>query len=278
MAFLESINHIKRRGGFSSKFPTYLARMAHFASLRAFDRESEIEINFGQNRFVMRVLPLGPKEGSRGIFLFRENYEPLLAFGHSLLKPGGIALDIGANQGIFCCAFGAAVGPGGRVVAVEPIPRQAARLQANIEANGFKHCSFIQKAISDGDGMATLGMAQGDTSASIMADDDGASIEVETTSVDRIVKTEGLPRVDFIKLDVEGAELLALRGAIDTLTRFHPTLSLEAEDPVLFNEIHAFLSPLGYKFAEFDASGKLVPVETWLAPIANVICIYGGIS
>ena len=68
----------------------------------------------------MRVLPLGPKEGSRGIFLFRENYESLLSVGHRLLKPGDIALDVGANQGIYCCAFGSAVGPGGRVVAVEP--------------------------------------------------------------------------------------------------------------------------------------------------------------
>lgn len=220
----------------------------------------------------MRVLPLGPKEGSRGIFLFREDYEPLLAFGHRLLNTGDIALDVGANQGIYCCAFGAAVGPSGRVIAVEPNPRQVQRLKSNIEANGFEHCVVIQKAISDCDGVATLGLAEGDTSASILAADKSNSITVETTSIDETVKKMNLPRVNFIKLDVEGAELLALRGAINTLRRFSPTLSIEAADFALFDSIRSFLEPLGYKFAEFCKTGCLVPLDALVTPIDNVIC------
>jgi FkbM family methyltransferase len=272
MSFVGSLNHIKRRGAFSANFPVYLARMTHFAYLRALREESEIRVHFGPNQFLMRVLPLGPKEGSRGIFLFRENYEPLLAFGHRLLKPGDVALDLGANQGIYCCAFGAAVGPSGRVIAVEPIPRQVRRLKSNIEANGFSHCVVIEKAISDGDGIASLGMADGDTSASILASDKNGSIEVETTSVDEIAKKMKLSRIDFIKLDVEGAELLALQGASNTLRQFHPTLSIEAANPILFKDIQSLLRPLGYKFAEFDERGRLVPFDTLEGPSDNVIC------
>jgi FkbM family methyltransferase len=271
MSYTGYLGRMTRRGGFSTKLPVYLARMAHFALLRGFSRESEIRVRFGEKYFLMRVLPLGPKEGSRGIFLFRENYESLLSVGHRLLKPGDIALDVGANQGIYCCAFGSAVGPGGRVVAVEPIPRQAQRLKSNIEANGFKHCSVIQKAISDCEGVATLGLADGYTSASILAADKRDSITVETISVDEIVKSMNLPRVDFIKLDVEGAELLALRGGINTLRQFRPTLSIEAFDSVLFEDIRTFLEPLGYKFGEFDKTGRIVPFRTLTSPIDNVI-------
>ena len=271
MSFTSYLGQMKQRGG-SNKLPVYFARMARFALLRGFGKESEIRLRFGEKYFHMRVLPLGPKEGSRGIFLFRENYERLLAFGHRLLKPGDIALDVGANQGIYCCAFGSAVGPGGRVVAVEPIPRQAQRLKYNIEDNGFKHCAVIQKAISDCEGVATLGLANGDVSASILAADKSDSITVETISVDEIVKRMNLPRVDFIKLDVEGAELLALRGAINTLRQFRPTLSIEATDPVLFEGIRSFLEPLGYKFGEFDKTGRIVPFHTLVACIDNVIC------
>ncbi len=276
MPIWESISHLRRRGGLLAKFPVYLARMARFAALRALNKVSEIELHFGEKRFLMRVLPLGAKQGSRGIFLFRENYEPLLAFGHRLLKPGDIALDIGANQGIYCCAFAAAVGPTGRVVAVEPIPRQAQRLRSNIQINGFTNCAVIQKAISDRDGVATLGLAQGDTSASIMDAGKGESIEVETTSVDDIVKTMQLPRVDFIKLDVEGAELLALQGAVNTLEKFHPTLSIEAADPILFEEIRSFLRMRGYNFAEIDERARLIPFGALAAPMENVICVHEG--
>lgn len=274
MFISESLGHLRRRGGVSAKLPVYVTRIARFAYLRAFHKESQIAVRFGDKKFFMRVLPLGPKEGSRGIFLFREDYESLLSFGHRLVKPGDVAIDVGANQGIYCCAFGAAVGSGGYVIAVEPIPRQVQRLKSNIDINGFKHCFVIQKAISDREGSASLELANGDTSASIMAAEKRNCIKVETTSIDQIVKKNKLPRVDFIKLDVEGAELLALQGAVNTLKEFHPTLSIEAADSALFMKVRAFLTPLGYRLCIFDKMGQLVPVENFTCPIDNVICCH----
>jgi len=65
--------------------------------------------------------------------------------------------------------------------------------------------------------------------------------------------------------------LLALRGAINTLRQFSPTLSIEAFDSVLFEDIRTFLEPLGYKFGEFDKMGRIVPFRTLTSPIDNVI-------
>jgi FkbM family methyltransferase len=251
----------------------YFKRATQYAWISALNQPSDIRVSFGGNSFLMHILPLGPREGSRGIFLFREKYEPLLTYGSQFVGPGDVALDLGANQGIFCCAFGAAVGAGGRVVAVEPIPHQAERLRTNIQLNGFNQCSVLQKAIADGSGVATLGIGQGDTAASLMAEDKSLSIEVETISIDEIVANFDLKRVDFIKLDVEGAELLALQGAADTLDRFHPTLSLEAGDPVTFEPVRKYVEDKGYQLYVFDADGHLIELKAIKGFVNNVIAL-----
>ena len=65
--------------------------------------------------------------------------------------------------------------------------------------------------------------------------------------------------------------MLALRGAINTLKQFGPTLAIEALDSDLFESIRTFLEPLGYKFGEFDRKGRIVPFHTLVAPVDNVI-------
>jgi FkbM family methyltransferase len=251
----------------------YFVRMVQYVWISALDKTATIRLAFGGKTFLMRIKPAGPREGSRGIFVFREQYEPLLSFGDRFAKPGDVMLDLGANQGIYCCAFGAAVGPSGRVIAVEPIPRQAQRLNANIALNGFDHCTALQKAISDRPGTATLGIAHGDTAASIVAEDNSVSIQVETTSVDEIVSQFHLSRVDFIKLDVEGAEKLALLGAADTLRKFRPTLCLEASDPDLLVEINDLIKDLGYRLFVIQKDGFFRDATGLKVPEDNVIAI-----
>jgi FkbM family methyltransferase len=241
--------------------------------MQARNQSSDIRISFGENSFLMHIRPLGWREGSRGIYLFREKYEPLLTYGNQFVGPGKIALDLGANQGIFSCAFGAAVGKAGRVIAVEPIPRQAERLRKNIALNGFDQCSVVQKAISDRTGAARLGIAHGDTAASIVADEGDAYIDVETISVDEIVSSFSLPRVDFIKLDVEGAELLALQGASKTIDQFHPALSLEAGDAGTFAPVWKYLDGKGYDLFLFEANGRFKPLKSIGGFVNNVIAL-----
>jgi FkbM family methyltransferase len=250
--------------------------MAQFGVISTLRQTTDIELRFGEGRFKMRIQPLGPREGSRGVFVFRERYEPLLTFGSRFLKPGDVAFDLGANQGIFCCAFGSVVGETGRVVAVEPIPRQVERLRRNVELNGFVQCEVVQKAIAERAGTAVLGIANGDTAASIVATDTSVSITVDVASVDELVEQFGLMRVDFIKLDVEGAELMALKGAEGTLRRFLPGLSIEASSTGRFQPIRDYLEGLGYEFYVFDAKGRLEPMIRLEKLEDNVIALAKG--
>lgn len=274
MVSLQEISYqTRRRSRSAADIPVFIGRMLQYLCIAGLKQGTVIRLAFGDKTFLMRINPTGPREGSRGIFVFRERYEPLLNCGSGLLKTGDVALDLGANQGIYCCAFGAVVGPSGRVIAVEPIPRQVERLQANIALNGFRQCEVLQKAISDRVGTTTLGLGSGDVLASIVAEDKSKSIEVQTTTVDQIVRDHSLHRVDFIKLDIEGAEMLALRGAENTLREFRPTLALEAADPMLFSAMRSLIGEIGYRTFSLASSNVMKEITELVGFEDNVIAI-----
>jgi len=136
------------------------------------------------------------------------------------LNRGGSMVDVGANWGYFSLLAAAAVGREGRVISLEPDPRQFAALQANVRLNDFSQIHPIPKAAGAAYGMATLagydeGAANRGVSRVGEADDGQPSFEVECVPVDEV--TASLGRVDVLKLDVEGAEQDALEGMRDGL-------------------------------------------------------------
>lgn len=256
------------RGDILRHLPVYAMRAAEYVWIASVPKQSVLKLRFGTKRFGMHFKPMGQSEGARGMFMFRERYEPLLTFGHKLMRPDDVALDVGSNQGLFTAAFGSLVS---RVIAVEPIPWQAERVRANIQLNRHTHSSVVEAAISDRVGTATLGLAGGDTSASIV--DDWAkskSIEVKTVSLDSLIETEQLQRVDFIKLDVEGAELLALDGGQRMLAEFRPIFCIEASGADFFAQIQQRLSDAGYRMYRFGKDGMLKQLDRATGWIDNV--------
>ncbi len=256
------------RGDVLPQLPVFALRTVEYLWISTVPKKSTLKLRFGAKTFSMHFRPMGQGEGARGMFMFRENYEPLLTHGHKLLKAGDVAFDVGANQGLFTAAFGAIAG---KVIAVEPIPWQAERVRANIALNKYSHASVVEAAISDTVGEATLGLAGGDTSASIVDEwSKSKSITVRTVTLDSLVETHQLSRVDFVKLDVEGAELMALDGGKRMLTELRPIFCLEASDPVLFAKIAGRMAAEGYRMFRFDKRGRLVRVKEVTGWIDNV--------
>lgn len=253
------------------------ARALQYGWLQTRPEGACITVPFGAASFRMRIQATGARAGSRAIYIFREQYEPLLQFGAALLSPGDAALDLGANQGIFCCAFAAAVGPQGKVAAAEPIPRQVERLRANIELNGFTNCVVVPKAVSDSNGRTRLSIGTGDTAASIVhIDDTSTFIEVDTITVDRMVSDLGLDRLALVKMDLEGAEMMGLRGAVATLETLRPALAMEVATPDQLAELRGFLQPLDYAVHTYDRTGALAPLEAFSGLEDNVIALPKG--
>lgn len=123
------------------------------------------------------------------------------------LKDGDIFVDLGANAGIFTCFAAKRVGPWGRVIAVEPMPEMLECLQQNIAANNFENVTVFPTAVGDKPVMTTLCIHPVNRGASsLVADFDGTNIEVPVLTLENIVASAGIDRIDFLKIDVEGFE------------------------------------------------------------------------
>jgi FkbM family methyltransferase len=228
-------------------------------------RPAVIKVKVGDTSFRLRLPPILRHHGSTGIYVQRSNYEPLLEYCNRLVTKGAVVIDCGANQGIYACAFGALVGPRGRVYAFEPQAYAVEALCRNIELNGFAHVSVEQVAISNGNGTAMLDLSSGPVSASILRNmGGGRMISVPTLSLTSFAERVDLRRLDLIKMDIEGAEYDALVGAIPIIARFKPTIVLEATPrdilvPVekRWNAIVELLTSYGYAMHRFNESGRL---------------------
>jgi FkbM family methyltransferase len=139
------------------------------------------------------------------------------------LRPGDGFIDGGANIGVYAMLAASQVGPKGRVIAFEPFPTHAARLQANAELNGFDHVELRKAALADRRGTVSF-VTNRDVSNRIQTrtDADADTIEVECTTLDEALIE--LPRFTIAKLDLEGSEIDALTGAARLLREANPAL------------------------------------------------------
>lgn len=162
---------------------------------------------------------------------------------HELVGPGDVCIDVGAAGGAHLFVMARRAGRDGRVLGVEPRPGSLRVLDRLVRlARLDKRVMLRQVALSDGPGTVELRVPVVPTRAHLHGstrDADGAAafahlphrvIEVATCTLDTLVSTERLERVDVVKCDVEGAELLVLAGAKRVLSEFRPVVIIEADD------------------------------------------------
>lgn len=180
----------------------------------------------------------------------------------NLVSNGYVVFDIGANRGYYTLLFSHLVGDTGEVHAFEPVPPTFGHLTNEIAANKrFDNVVLNNVAISDVAGKAKLFLPdKDDGQASLRRHSSGSwqnictvtEFECEAVRLDDYTAAHTLGRLDFIKCDIEGAELLALKGAQSTLARFRPIISLEICPNWTSNfkysptEIVSFLNGFGY--------------------------------
>lgn len=250
-----------------------LLRGLMLAGLILMRRGSVIRVKFGSTSFRFAYVHGKRHGGGRGIFLCRERIEDLMEFGDQFLRRGDVVIDGGANQGIFTTAFGNYVGRSGRVLAFEPMSYAVERIRQNCALNDLDNVTVFEKGLSDTPGSATLDLFRGVGSASITNDYGSDSTQtIQSTTIDETLEGECVTRVDFRKLDIEGAELLALLGATRTIERDSPIICLEissgsgADTEIIAHEHLLFL---GYRAFEFHEA-KLQPISKLKRHHANV--------
>ena len=160
---------------------------------------------------------------------FPDNYErENFKFVFEVCKPGDTILDFGAHIGLFSAIAAKAVGSQGKIYAFEPSPTTNALLKKTVAINNAGGIiQTFQKAVGGEVGKTTFFISDGqaDNANSLVnykEDRPFHGIEIEVTTIDAFVKEQGLKKVDFIKIDVEGAEYDALKGAVDTFRKYRP--------------------------------------------------------
>lgn len=153
-----------------------------------------------------------------------------------VLSQGSVFLDVGAHIGYFSLKASVRVGPTGHVVAFEPNPETLKLLRDNIAVSKAANVIVEPIACTDREQTLTLYAAPivNTGASSFSSQNANQSIkeaprpyQVRGRPIDDVVRELNLTRVDAIKIDVEGAEAYVLRGASNTLKRFHPTLVVE---------------------------------------------------
>lgn len=151
------------------------------------------------------------------------------------------AIDIGANIGLFSVYFAKNINENCKVLSIEPTPNAYKLLINNVTRNSCSNkIIFYNGALSDSEGKVTINFVEGKEEYSsigkINSDYIGHiisnKISVQTTTLDKLVEQYNI-KPGFIKIDTEGAELLVLKGALETLEKFHPIILSELCDNLL---------------------------------------------
>lgn len=215
------------------------------------------------------------------------SFEPNeFAFLDNLLKPGMVFVDAGANDGYYTLFAARKVGASGKVIAVEPSSRERINLRRNVERNGFDNVRIVTEALGASAGEAHLSLAHykhsGHNTMGSFAHDDVTAARpehVRVETLDAIVQRLALPRVDVIKIDVEGAEANVISGGHQTLKTMQPILLMELSDRALRaqgNSAEELLTVLrktfGYEILNFSVqTGRVELCPDGLAHSANIV-------
>jgi len=193
----------------------------------------------------------------------------------NLLNSGDLFVDVGGNHGSFSILAAARVGTTGRVVCFEPQPALHGLIQKSFDSNGFTNAQVFPVGLSDcTQAAAALHLPEGSSGgaslhAQTLVEQTATSVTVPLVRGDDLLQPIDFPmQTCLMKMDVEGAELSALKGLTGFMRAKRPQLALEvnprcleaAGDSVV--ELRSLLADLGYHgFSEMGAAETLLPIS-----------------
>lgn len=232
--------------------------------------------------------------------LIRGNYEPEIeALYPKIIREGDVVVDIGAHVGVHALLAARLVGPRGRIYAFEPDPDNYRILQKNIAANGYTNITAANQAVSDRSGAGLLFRSgQGNDRHSMFRNPRSVlqqeGTAVRTTTLDDFLEAEGWPAVRLVKMDIEGAEPLALSGMnrllersaeLAMLVEFAPeSLMAAGHSPP---EVLRLLAEAGFEIGRVRANGDVqrIPATSFASysreiedkGVENLLCRKSGV-
>ena len=261
---------------YTLKHPSMQMRLLMRNNFRKYCVNDELRIPT-KNRFWMNV---SPKDyATYGIYFFG-SYDPSMTsvFTH-IIKPGETVWDIGTERGWFTLLMASLVGENGRVDSFEAFPPTVEKLKANVALNNFKWVHVNGIAVSESNSKMWFVPPSNEVTHNIrfLQDCNGVgylsetnipgAIEINTICLDDYYERQEITKVTLIKIDIEGAEVCALKGAKKLIEKDKPLLAIEFNRQTALRanssieELYDLLNGYGYelylfenKFVRFDLS------------------------
>ena len=187
------------------------------------------------------------------------------------LQKGDYFLDIGANIGGFSLVASKLVGDNGKVFAFEAVEHIKRRLDDNIKRNKLKNITVVKGAVFDKNTELELFLSNKKNSgmSSILrhTNESGLKETVMGIRIDDFFKNEKIPKIKLIKLDIEGAEINAITGMAETLSRYKPIVLMEISDGIISNSsyekdsIFTLMKTFNYICQSIDKQGNIIDTK-----------------
>jgi FkbM family methyltransferase len=188
---------------------------------------------------------------------------------HYVLQRGHTFVDVGANLGFYTRMASSLVGEVGQVYAFEPMPAAYRLLRMNTA--DLINVTLHDDALSDCEGVGEFYVRDHGDASSLVSDGAGRPIQVTLTTLDKKLSPEeiGSRRIDFIKIDVEGAELSVLRGALKTIQTHRPI--------VYFEFLPIYAEQYGFAYLDFAEFFKVINYTLhWINHSGNGCGLFGS--
>jgi FkbM family methyltransferase len=206
------------------------------------------------------------------IFIFNYYEKKESAFIASVLRENDTFIDIGANVGYYTLLASKIITKG-EIYSFEPELENYQRLNKNIELNNLKNVTAVRKACTDKNGMISFSVAgddnKGMSSIFMLEGFLSHTQEAETVTLDQFVIDNSITKIDLIKMDIEGAELIALKGMANVLQKLKPAMLIEILKENLIgagstvDDFCMYLKNINYKSYRIGADKQLIPIHDY---------------
>lgn len=284
--FKETFNklrYLRNHPAFRQAPAVALARLVRWRVHCALGIPAILDLTPWQVRFFLP--PQWRGAGTRAIFALRHLYERELTYLRHLVSPGMLVVDAGANCGIYTMAAARLVGPSGRVLSFEPGAQAFGILEKNIEINRFRNVRAYRAALCDKNGKGRLYHLNSEHVSFSLGCPKNTHVEFEevaTRTLESVLEEEGIDKVGLIKMDVEGAEELVLRGVEKLMIHSRPTIIWEmnplAAERLDLKHVGTWELLRGYGYDFFSLTDAGIPRKLASPPaagdIVNVIAVH----
>ncbi len=196
------------------------------------------------------------------------------------IQPGEVIYDVGANVGLHTLLLSRLCGSEGKVYAFEPWPENAEKLAANLELNYIRNVEVIPWAVASRSRLAKFRAGPDNSQGKLIDDSSQAAsrgdFEVQAISLDDFVAQRGGRAPSLIKIDVEGGEGEALRGASQLLREVRPIVICEIHSEVVGEVVRAILTEAGYDCFVLEAGFRPVGAGGSLPHWCHVCACHNG--